>query len=60
MSSVLVDTHTIVWYFLKSPNLSVTALAAINNAESVYVAAISVVEIIYLQEKGKLSNVALQ
>lgn len=60
MSSVVVDTHTIVWYFLKSPNLSVTALAAINNAESVYVAAISVVEIIYLQEKGKLSNVALQ
>ena len=60
MTSVIVDTHTIVWYFLKSGNLSATALAAINNAESIYVASISIVEIIYLKEKGKLPEEALQ
>lgn len=60
MTSVVVDTHAIVWYFLKSGNLSATALAAINNAESIYVASISIVEIIYLKEKGKLPEEALQ
>ena len=60
MSAVVVDTHAIVWYFLKSGNLSATAFLAIDRAESVYVASISVVEIIYLQEKGKLPEVALQ
>lgn len=60
MTSVVVDTHAIVWYFLKSINLSATALAAIDNADSVYVASISIVEIIYLKEKGKLPEEALQ
>ena len=60
MSSLVVDTHAIVWYLLKSNNLSLTALTAIDNAESVYVASISVVEIIYLKEKGKLPEEALQ
>jgi len=60
MSAVVIDTHAIVWYFLKSENLSATALAAIERAESVYVASISVVEIIYLNEKGRLPAVALE
>lgn len=60
MSAVVIDTHAIVWYFLKSGNLSATALAAIDRAESVYVASISIVEIIYLNEKGKLPAVALE
>ncbi|MCL1471366.1 PIN domain-containing protein [Argonema antarcticum] len=60
MTSVVGDTHAIVWYFLKSINLSATALAAIDNADSVYVASISIVEIIYLKEKGKLPEEALQ
>lgn len=60
MNAVVIDTHAIVWYFLKSGNLSATAFAAIHQAESVYVASISVVEIIYLNEKRKLPEVALQ
>ncbi|HEY9853570.1 MAG TPA: PIN domain-containing protein [Leptolyngbyaceae cyanobacterium] len=47
MTSVVLDTHAIVWYLLKSTNLSANALAAIDNANSVYVASISIVEIIY-------------
>jgi len=60
MNAVVIDTHAIVWYFLKSGNLSATAFVAIDQAESVYVASISVVEIIYLNEKRKLPEVALQ
>ncbi len=60
MSNLVVDTHAIVWYFLKSGNLSDNALVAIEQADSVYVASISVVEIIYLTEKGKLPEIALQ
>jgi len=33
MSAVVIDTHAIVWYFLKSENLSATALAAIDRTE---------------------------
>jgi PIN domain nuclease of toxin-antitoxin system len=60
MKAIVVDTHAIVWYFLQSQKLSAAALAAIDNADSVYVAAISVIEIIYLQEKGKIPEIALQ
>lgn len=60
MSAVVVDTHAIVWYFLKSGNLSATALAAIHQADPVYLASISVVEIIYLTEKRRLPEAALQ
>ncbi|MBD2384755.1 type II toxin-antitoxin system VapC family toxin [Cylindrospermum sp. FACHB-282] len=59
MSAVVIDTHVIIWYFLQSKKLSAPALAAIDNADLVYVPAISVVEIIYLQEKGKIPEVAL-
>lgn len=34
MSAVVIDTHAIVWYFLKSRNLSATALGAIERIES--------------------------
>ncbi|MBH8556031.1 type II toxin-antitoxin system VapC family toxin [Nostocaceae cyanobacterium CENA357] len=60
MNAIVVDTHAIVWYFLQSKKLSAPALTAIDNADSVYLAAISVIEIIYLQEKGKIPEVALQ
>lgn len=60
MKAIVVDTHAIVWYFLQSQKLSAAALAAIDHADSVYVAAISVIEIIYLQEKGKIPEIALQ
>ncbi|MBE9049404.1 hypothetical protein IQ243_03110 [Nostocales cyanobacterium LEGE 11386] len=57
MSVVVIDTHAIIWYFLQSKKLSAPALAAIDNAELVYVAAISVVKIIYLQENVILKSI---
>ena len=59
MADLVVDTHTAVWYFANSPEISVSATQAIGNAiansDAVILSAISIVEIIYLIDKGKLS-----
>jgi len=64
MSGVVADTHAAVWYLLESENLSSTALAVLDEAaqegDLVYVASISVVEVIYLVEKGRLPPVAME
>lgn len=60
MNAVVVDTHAIIWYFLDSPRLSDNALRAIDLADKVYLSAVSLVEIIYLQEKGRIPPEALQ
>lgn len=64
MPSLLLDTHVLIWYLLASDDLSPTALAAIEQAMEagniVYISAITIVEIIYLTEKGKLPDTALQ
>jgi PIN domain nuclease of toxin-antitoxin system len=60
MRAIVLDTHAIIWYFIKSPKLSNTALTAIDQADSVYIPSISIIEIIYLQEKGKIPETALQ
>ncbi|MCA6612690.1 MAG: type II toxin-antitoxin system VapC family toxin [Pseudanabaena sp. M158S2SP1A06QC] len=59
MSAVLLDTHTIIWYFLDFRRLSANAFEAIESARQINIASISIVEIIYLQEKGKLASEAL-
>ncbi|MGF1602454.1 MAG: type II toxin-antitoxin system VapC family toxin [Thermosynechococcaceae cyanobacterium] len=59
MSAIVVDTHIIVWYFLNSKQLSLQASEAIDLAQTVYVPSISLVELIYLVEKGKLPQIAL-
>lgn len=63
MASVIADTHAAVWYFLEMPRLSDDALAALDDAtdagDPIYLASISLVEIIYLVEKGRLPQVAL-
>lgn len=60
MNAVVVDTHAIIWYLLCSPKLSNNALQAINLADKVYLSAVSLVEIVYLQEKGRIPQEALQ
>lgn len=64
MSSLVVDTHTAIWYLANSPKLSPKAPSAIDDAiqagNSIYLAAISSVEVIYLVEKGNLPPVALE
>jgi PIN domain nuclease of toxin-antitoxin system len=56
--SVVLDTHAVIWYLSKSELLSLTALNVIentlNSGEDVFLSAISLVEIIYLAEKGRL------
>ena len=58
MSDLAIDTHAAVWYFAKSPQLSATARNAVNNAIAngfvIILPTISIVEIVYLIEKGRL------
>ncbi|MBF2072929.1 MAG: type II toxin-antitoxin system VapC family toxin [Synechococcales cyanobacterium C42_A2020_086] len=63
MSSVITDTHTLVWYILEPEQLSTTALNALEDTttdgEVIYLSAISIVEICYLTDKGRLSETVL-
>lgn len=58
MPGIVTDTHAIVWYLLDDPKLSGPARTAIDAAvaagERVYVSAITLVELTYLVEKGRL------
>jgi PIN domain nuclease of toxin-antitoxin system len=59
VTSLVLDTHAIIWYLDNSPRLSQTAGDAIQDAIAaalpVFVSAISIVEITYLVEKGRLT-----
>jgi PIN domain nuclease of toxin-antitoxin system len=58
MADLVIDTHTAIWYFANSPEMSALATQTIDNAvangDAVILSAISIVEIIYLIDKGKL------
>jgi PIN domain nuclease of toxin-antitoxin system len=60
MSALLLDTHSLIWYLEKSPRLSRVAHNAIKLAirqrQSLYVSAISLLAILYLEEKGRLAS----
>ena len=64
MSAVVADTHAALWYLLNSQRLSPNACAALDAAiqggDPVYVASVSLVEVVYLVEKGRLPEVALE
>lgn len=60
MSGVVLDTHTIIWYLLNNPKLSERARESIDTASQIYIVSISWVEMIYLNEKGKIPDLALQ
>jgi len=53
------DTHASLWYLLKNPRLSATARSFIDDAASaghdIVLSPISLAEIVYLVEKGRLS-----
>jgi PIN domain nuclease of toxin-antitoxin system len=63
MAVIVADTHTAVWYLLNAPNLSTQARAAMDEAtdagDPIYVSSISLVEIVYLVEKGRLPGVVI-
>jgi PIN domain nuclease of toxin-antitoxin system len=54
----VVDTHTAVWYLQQDPRLSRRAEEEIDRAlaggHPIYLASISVVELIYLTDKGRI------
>jgi len=63
MAAVVADTHAAVWYLLNAKSLSFNAQRAMDEAvaagDAVYVSSISLVEVVYLVEKGKLPTVVL-
>ena len=64
MSACVVDTHTLIWYVLNDPRLSPAGKTAMLNTaaagDSVFVPSISLVEIVYLIEKGRFPQALLQ
>lgn len=57
MSACVADTHAVIWYVLSDPRLSPMAYNAMQKAaaagNAVFVSAITLVEIVYLIEKGR-------
>jgi PIN domain nuclease of toxin-antitoxin system len=64
MTSVVADTHSLIWYLLEPNKLSNNAVNALdracNQGSFIYVSAISIVEINYLVEKRRLPEIVLQ
>jgi len=64
MSTVVADTHTIIWYLRSPEKLSSNALSsldnALNNGESIFISAISLVEMNYLVEKNRIPTSSLE
>lgn len=63
MASVVVDTHGVIWYLLGDKALSTNAWETLEEAarlgDPAYVSSISLVEVLYLVEKGRLPGTAL-
>ena len=57
LSALVADTHAVLWYLLDDPRLSLVARSAMESAAHaglpVYISAITLVEIVYLVEKGR-------
>ncbi|MFN5963962.1 MAG: type II toxin-antitoxin system VapC family toxin [Pseudanabaena sp.] len=62
--SIVADTHTIIWYLRSPEKLSTNAVNALdnalNNGESIFISAISLVEINYLVEKNRIPTSSLE
>ncbi len=63
MADLAIDTHTAIWYFANSPEISASATQTIDNAaangDAIVLATISIVEIVYLIDKGRLVSQTL-
>ena len=57
-AQVVADTHALIWYLFDNSRLSISGRTALDNAIEagfpILVSAISIIEIIYLEEKGRL------
>lgn len=63
MARAIADTHAVLWYLYDDSRLSLTARTAFEDAaiagETIGVSSISLVEIVYLIEKGRIKPDAL-
>jgi PIN domain nuclease of toxin-antitoxin system len=63
MTGIVIDTHVLIWYVFDLNRLSDKALTRLDNAvhnnELIYLSAISLIEIIYLVEKGRIADEVL-
>lgn len=63
MLGAVADTHAVVWYLLDSPRLPAVALAQFEKCRTagitVGVSSISIIEIVYLVEKGHIPSTTL-
>jgi len=63
MIAAIADTHTTIWYLFSDPRLgsgaSASIDAAVSKGEHIGVSAITIVEIVYLMEKGRIPGSAL-
>ena len=63
MSTIVADTHTIVWYLSKPERLSQTAIQTLDKisqpGELIYISAISIVELQYLIERNRIDLTVL-
>ena len=61
--ALVLDTHALIWYLSGSKELSRVARTIIateeKNGASIFVSAISLVEVVYLAERGRLPSAAL-
>ena len=64
MADIVIDTQIAVWYFEDAGRLSKLAESrlkeAVRDGETIFISAITIVEIIYLVEKGRLSQPMLE
>lgn len=56
---LLLDTHTLLWWLLDSPELPASTRRTIERSSAVYVSSVSVFEIAIKQRRGKLSELHL-
>ena len=61
---LVADTQSVLWYLAKSPDLSAKARDAMRGAIAgggkIHVSAITIVELVYLTERGKVPMAALE
>jgi PIN domain nuclease of toxin-antitoxin system len=59
MSNAVTDTHALIWYLEDNPRLSLAANQVFEQCDRgeivIYIPTICLVEIVYLQEKGRIS-----
>lgn len=64
LSSLLLDTHTAVWYLHEPSRLSPKALQeihiALTDGTPLFISIISLIELVYLVEKGRIPKDALE